>query len=50
MVKLRNGLVPYPERLPDIMKKHFTEQMADFVTYPWSEGQGLDLDVNTLTF
>jgi hypothetical protein len=35
-VKLRNGLVPVPERLPDIMKKHFTEHMADFVAYPWS--------------
>jgi hypothetical protein len=43
-VKLRNGLVPDPERLPDIMKKHFTEQMADFVACPWSEGQGGDLD------
>jgi hypothetical protein len=37
-VKLRNGLVP------DIMKKHFTEHMADFVAFPWSEGQGDDLD------
>jgi hypothetical protein len=26
------------------MKKHFTEQMADFVACPWSEGQGGDLD------
>jgi hypothetical protein len=43
-VKLRNSLVPDPERLPDIMKKHFTEQMADFVACPWSEGQGVDLD------
>jgi hypothetical protein len=43
-VKLRNGLFPDPERLPDIMKKHFTEQMADFVPCPWSEGQGGDLD------
>jgi hypothetical protein len=43
-VKLRNGLVPDPERLPGIMKKHFTEQMADFVACPWSEGQGGDLD------
>jgi hypothetical protein len=43
-VKLRNGLVPDPERLPDIMNKHFTEQMADFVACPWSEGQGGDLD------
>jgi hypothetical protein len=25
MVKLRNGFVPDPERLPDIMKKHFTD-------------------------
>jgi hypothetical protein len=24
--------------------KGFTEQMADFVTCPWSEGQGGDLD------
>jgi hypothetical protein len=24
-VKLRNGLVPDTKRLPDIMKKHFTE-------------------------
>jgi hypothetical protein len=43
-VKLRNGLVPDPEHLPDIMKKHFTEQMAEFVECPWSEGQGGDLD------
>jgi hypothetical protein len=26
------------------MKKHFTEQMADFVACPWSEGHGGDLD------
>jgi hypothetical protein len=26
------------------MKKHFTEQIADFVVCPWSEGQGVDLD------
>jgi hypothetical protein len=26
------------------MKKHFTEQMADFVACPWSEGQRGDLD------
>jgi hypothetical protein len=26
------------------MKKHFTEQMADFVACPWSEGQGGELD------
>jgi hypothetical protein len=43
-VKLRNGLVPDLECLPDIMKKHFIEQMADFVAFPWSEGQGGDLD------
>jgi hypothetical protein len=43
-VRLRNGLVPNPERLPDIMKKHFTEQMSDFVTCTWSEGRGGDLD------
>jgi hypothetical protein len=43
-VKLRNDLVPEPERLPDIMKKHFIEQMADFVAYPWSESQGGDLN------
>jgi hypothetical protein len=43
-VKLRNDLVPDPERLPEIMKKHFTEQMADFVDCPRSEGQGGDLD------
>jgi hypothetical protein len=43
-VKLRNVLVPDPERLPDIMKKDFTEQMADFVACPWSEGRGCDLD------
>jgi hypothetical protein len=42
-VKLIHGLVPDPERLPDIMKKHFTEQMAYFVAFPWSEGQGGDL-------
>jgi hypothetical protein len=44
MVKFRNGLVPDHERLRDIMKKHFTEQMADFVACPWTEGQGGDLD------
>jgi hypothetical protein len=43
-VKLRNGLVPDPNRLPDIMKKDFTKQMADFVACPWSEDQGGDLD------
>jgi hypothetical protein len=43
-VKLRNGLVPDPEHLPDIMKKHFTEKMAGFVACHWSEGQGGDLD------
>jgi hypothetical protein len=26
------------------MKKHFTDQMTDFVACPWSEGQGGDLD------
>jgi hypothetical protein len=44
MVKVINILVPDPERLPDIMKNHFTEQMADFVACPCSEGQGGDLD------
>jgi hypothetical protein len=44
MVKLINGLVPEPECLPEIMKKHFTEQMADFVACPWPEGKGGDLD------
>jgi hypothetical protein len=43
-VKLRNGIVPDPKRLPEIMKKQFTEQMTDFVGCPWSEGQGGDLD------
>jgi hypothetical protein len=43
-VKLRNGLVPDPERLTDIIKEHFIEQMAYFVACPWSEGQGGDLD------
>jgi hypothetical protein len=43
-VKLRNGLVPDPESLPDIMKKHFTDQMAYFLACPWLEGQGGDLD------
>jgi hypothetical protein len=43
-VKLRHGLVPDPTRLPNIIKEHFTEQMADFVACPWSEGQGGDLD------
>jgi hypothetical protein len=43
-VKFRNGLVPDPDRLPDIMNKHFIEQIADFVTCPWSGGQGGDLD------
>jgi hypothetical protein len=41
---LRNCLVPDPKRLPDILKKHFTEQMSDFVEFPWSEVQGGDLD------
>jgi hypothetical protein len=40
MGRLINGLVPDPERLPEIMKKHFTEQRADFMACPWSEGQG----------
>jgi hypothetical protein len=43
-VKLRNGLVPDPERLPEITKKHFTEQMSDFVACHWSEGNRGDLD------
>jgi hypothetical protein len=43
-VKLRNCLFPDPNHLPDIMKKHFTEQMADVVACTWSEGQGGDLD------
>jgi hypothetical protein len=43
-VALRNGLVPDPEHLPDITKKHFTEQMTDFVACPWSEGQGGNSD------
>jgi hypothetical protein len=42
--KLINDLVPDPEHLPDIMKKHFTEQMSDFVACPWSEIQGGDFD------
>jgi hypothetical protein len=42
--KLINGLVPDPERLPAVMKKHLTEQMVDFVACSWSEGQGSDLD------
>jgi hypothetical protein len=43
-VKLRNDLVPDPDRLPDVTKKHFTEHMMDFVAYPWLEVQGGDLD------
>jgi hypothetical protein len=43
-VKLINCFVPDPESLPDIMKKHFTEQMEDFVACPWLEGQSGDLD------
>jgi hypothetical protein len=43
-VKLRNGLVPDPELLPDIMKKHVTEKIADFVACPWSENQRGELD------
>jgi hypothetical protein len=43
-VKLRNGLVLDPEHLPDIIKKHFTEQMADCELCPWSEGHGGELD------
>jgi hypothetical protein len=42
-IKFINGLVPDPERLPEVMKKYFTEKMADFVACPWSEGQGGDL-------
>jgi hypothetical protein len=34
-VTLRNGLVPDPEHLPDIMMKHFTQQIEDFVACPW---------------
>jgi hypothetical protein len=33
-VKLINGLVPDPEGLPYIMKKHSMEQMSDFVACP----------------
>jgi hypothetical protein len=43
-VKLRNGLVPEPKRILYIMKKHFTDQMADFVACNWSEGQGGESD------
>jgi hypothetical protein len=43
-VTLRNGLVLDSEHLPDTVKKHFTEQMADFVACLWSEGQGGELD------
>jgi hypothetical protein len=43
-VKFRAGRVPDPKRLPYIMKKHFTEHMADYMACPWSEGQGGDLD------
>jgi hypothetical protein len=49
-VTLRNGLVPDPERLPYIMKKHFTEQMADFVACPYSEGRGGTWMGNTAIF
>jgi hypothetical protein len=41
---LINGLVLDPECIPYSTKKHFTEQMADFVACLWSEGQGGDLD------
>jgi hypothetical protein len=44
MVRLRNVLVPDPEPFPEIMKKHFTEQMSDFVACPLSKGQGCDVD------
>jgi hypothetical protein len=43
-IYLRNGLVPDPERLQYITKKHLTEHMPDVVACPWSEGQGGDLD------
>jgi hypothetical protein len=43
-VKLRNGLVPDADILPDVLKNHFTEQLADFVSCPWYEGRGGDLD------
>jgi hypothetical protein len=33
-VKFRAGRVPDPKRLPDIMKKHFTDHMADYMTCP----------------
>jgi hypothetical protein len=35
-VRMGNVLVPDPEHIPDIIKKHFTEQMADYVECPWS--------------
>jgi hypothetical protein len=50
MVKLRNGLVPDPERLPNIMKKHFTKHMADFVACPWSEARDVTLMGITVIF
>jgi hypothetical protein len=42
--KLRNGLVPDPERLPEVLHFFLTEQLADFASCPWSEGHGGDLD------
>jgi hypothetical protein len=44
MVKLTNDLVTNPEQIPEIMKKNFTLQMADFVACSWSEYQGGDLN------
>jgi hypothetical protein len=49
-VTLIHGLVLDPERLPEIMKKNFTEQMADFVACLWSEGQGVIWMANTVIF
>jgi hypothetical protein len=43
-VILRNGLVPDHERLPEIMKKNFTQHMADLVACSWSEDQGGNLN------
>jgi hypothetical protein len=48
--KLRNGFVPDPERLPEVLKKHFTEQLADVLACHWSEGKEEIWIGSTVTF
>jgi hypothetical protein len=49
-VKLRNDLVPDPERLPEITKKHFTEKMADFRLALGQRAREVIWIVNTVNF